>query len=84
MVTTATKWRIGAVHLKNLDDEKVDIAELSAADPDPGSCAFLTPGSGIRKRFFQDPGSRISYPGSQTHIFESLVSIFWVKSSIIL
>jgi hypothetical protein len=23
-------------------------------------------------------------PGSQTHIFESLVTIFWVKSSIIL
>jgi hypothetical protein len=35
MVTTAKKWRIGAVHLKKLDDEKVDIAELSAADPDP-------------------------------------------------
>ncbi len=36
-----------------------------------------------------DPGSvigffRISDPGSQTHIFESLVTIFWVKSSIIL
>ncbi len=49
----------------------------SVADPDPGSRAFLTPGSGIRNRFFPDPGS-------QTHIFESLVTIFWVKSSIIL
>jgi hypothetical protein len=29
-------------------------------DPDPpGSGAFLTPGSGIRNRFFPDPGSRI-------------------------
>jgi hypothetical protein len=35
----------------------------SVTDPDPGSGAFLTPGS---------------------HIFESLVAIFWVKSSIVL
>jgi hypothetical protein len=32
---------------------------------------------GIRNRFIPDPGS-------QTHIFESLVTTFWVKSSIIL
>ncbi len=32
---------------------------------DPGSGAFLTPGSGIRNRFFPDPGSRISDPGSR-------------------
>ncbi len=44
----------------------------SVADPDPGSGAFLTPGSGIPD------------PGSQTHTFESLVTIFWAKSSIIL
>ncbi len=44
----------------------------SVADPDPGSGAFLTPGSEIRNRFFPDPGS-------QTNIFESLVTIFWVK-----
>jgi hypothetical protein len=37
----------------------------SVADPDPGS--------GIG---FSYPGSRI--PDSQTHIFESLVTIFWV------
>jgi hypothetical protein len=49
----------------------------SVADPDPGSGAFLTPGSGIG--FF-----RILDLGSQTPIFESLVTIFWVKSSIIL
>ncbi len=49
-------------------------------------------GSGIRCLFdpwIRDPekvfsGSRISDPGSQTHIFESLVTIFWIKSSIIL
>jgi hypothetical protein len=44
-------------------------ARSSVADPDPGSGAFLTPGSGIRNRFFPDPGS-------QTHTFESLVTIF--------
>ncbi len=30
----------------------------SVADPDPGSCAFMTPGSGIRITFSLDPGSR--------------------------
>jgi len=38
----------------------------------------------IRNKFFPDPESRISDPGSQTHIFESLVTIYLVKSSIIL
>jgi hypothetical protein len=42
------------------------------------------PGSRIRNRFIPDPGSRIPDPGSQTHIFEGLVTTFWVKSSIIL
>ncbi len=36
--------------------------EISVADPDPGSGTFLTPGSGIRNRFFPDPGSRIPDP----------------------
>ncbi len=31
----------------------------SVVDPDPGFGAFLTPGSGIRNRFFPDLGSRI-------------------------
>jgi hypothetical protein len=39
----------------------------SVADLDPGSGAFLTPGSVIRNRFFPDPGS-------QTRIFESLLT----------
>jgi hypothetical protein len=39
--------------------------EASVADPDPGSGSFLTPGSGIRNRFFPDLGSRISDPGSR-------------------
>jgi hypothetical protein len=37
-------------------------AAISVSDPDPGSGAFLTPGSGIRNRFFPDPGSRIPDP----------------------
>jgi hypothetical protein len=35
----------------------------------------------------RDPGSQIGFfpdPVSQTHIFESLMTIFWVKSYIIL
>jgi hypothetical protein len=51
----------------------------SVADPDPGSGAFLTPGSGIRNGFIPKwvySGSRILDPGSQTHIFESLVTTF--------
>ncbi len=39
-------------------------SSTSVADPDPGSGAFLTPGSGIRIGFFRisDPGSRIPNP----------------------
>ncbi len=52
---------------------------MKVADPDPRTCAFLTldPGSGIG--FF-----RIPDPGNQTHIFDSLMTNFWVKSTIIL
>jgi hypothetical protein len=53
-------------------DGQIDIFEISVkiqifysvADPDPGSGSFLTPGSGIRNRFFTDPGSRIPDPKS--------------------
>ena len=55
---------------------------ISVADPDPGSGGFLTPGSGIRNVFFS--GSRIPDPGSQDHILKSFLTIFLVKSSIIL
>ncbi len=43
---------------------------------------LFDPWTRIRDRFFS--GSGFSDPGSQTHIFESLVTNFWVKSSIIL
>jgi hypothetical protein len=35
---------------------------FSSADPDPVSGAYLSPVSGIRNRFFPDPGYRISKP----------------------
>jgi hypothetical protein len=54
--------------------------ESSVAYPDPGSGAFLTPGSGMGKN------NQDSYPGSGSrmnnpdHIFESFKKpIFWVK-----
>ncbi len=52
----------------------------SVADPDPGSDTFLTPGSGVRSKFF----FRIPDLGSHTHFFASLVTIFWVKSTTVL
>jgi hypothetical protein len=59
--------------LKYFIDEK-----SSVVDPDPGSGAFLTPGSAMGKN--QDPipgsGSGINIPN---HISESLKTIFWVK-----
>ncbi len=62
----------------NKDEEKSQLLEpVNVVYPDPRSGAFLTPGSGIWNIFFPDPRS-------QTHISESLSSIFWVKSSIIL
>ena len=58
------------------------VATNSVADPDPGSSAFLTPGSGIHNRFFfPDPRSRISDPGSRipNPYFLELSDNFWGK-----
>jgi len=49
------------------------IALLSVADPDPGSGSFLTPGSGIRNRFFS--GSRI--PDPKTIFLRAFWQFFW-------
>ncbi len=46
----------------------------SVADPDPGSGAFLTPGSGIGKISRSVSGKNITDP-----ISVSLETIFWVK-----
>ncbi len=57
----------------------------SVAVPDPGSGAFLTPGPESGHRFgISFSRFRISDPGSPTHISESLVTIFWVKKTLIL
>ncbi len=55
------------------------VAKSSVADPVPGSGAFLTLDPGYGVGFF-----RIPDPGSKTHIFYSLITNFWVKSTIIL
>jgi hypothetical protein len=47
---------------------------FSVADPDPGSGAFLTTGSGIRDG--KKPGSGMN---NSYHISESLKTIFWVE-----
>jgi hypothetical protein len=48
----------------SLTNSYIQICQASVADPDLGSSAFLTPGpgSGIRNRFFLEPGSRIPDP----------------------
>ena len=39
------------------------LSRVNVADPDPGSGAFLTPGSKIRNRFVLDPGFPNSFLG---------------------
>ncbi len=51
-----------------------DKGKKSVADPDLGSGAFLTPGSGMGNK----PGFGCGM-NNPDHISESLESIFWVK-----
>ncbi len=54
------KWVIGKVEQNYCGKREYRLIFWSSvADPDPGSGSFLTPGSGIRIRFFPDPASRI-------------------------
>ncbi len=63
-----------------ISDSGSDYIEyLKGSVADPGSGAFLTPGPGSGIGLFRIPDL-----GSQTHIFYSLVTNFWVQSSIIL
>jgi hypothetical protein len=55
---------------------KIPIHFSSGADPDPGSGAFLTPGSGLGKK--SRSGSGMNIPDL---ISESLETIFWVKNT---
>ncbi len=70
-VVLAEKPLIGRFKANQQSFTTKDIV-LAGSVADPGSGAFLTPGSGIRNRFFPDPGSQI-------HIFESLVTVFLGK-----
>jgi len=60
-------WEKMKIRDKHPGSATLHIGTGSVADPDPGSGAFLTPGSGIRNRFFLllflDPGSEIRDPG---------------------
>jgi hypothetical protein len=47
----------------------------SVADPDPGSGAFLPPGSGIRDEFLPDPGSGSFSYNTGTGIFRIHVTL---------
>ncbi len=54
--------------------------QFSFADPDPGSGAFLTPGSGIRvPGWIKKKTGSGSGMNNQDHISESLEKIFGVK-----
>ncbi len=70
----------------NALDRWVLLSEYKKREQCCESGVFLTldPGSGIRNRFFSYPGSRITDHGSQTHIFDNLMTNCWVKRTIIL
>ncbi len=74
--TGGRAYRIGVILFTGPLSKGVH-AVLRIRTRDPVSLWPLDPGSGMGL-------FRISDPGSQTHIFESLVTTFWVKSSIIL
>ncbi len=60
---------------KVTNPERLYGVKISVADPGPGSGAFLTPGSGIRDRFFPDPVSRI--PDPKTIFLRAFWQFFW-------
>jgi hypothetical protein len=69
------------------------VNSIRIADPDPGSDAFLTPGSGMKKIQIWDPINLTPGSGKEKnsdlgsginihdHISESLVSTFWLKNT---
>jgi hypothetical protein len=75
-LNSTAKYKTGLILQKNL--VKIPFLTSSVADPDPGSGAILTHGSGMAKNQDLDPesGSGLNIPD---HISESLETIFWVK-----
>ena len=63
--------------LQFLQDLKV-FGFCSVADPDPGSGAFLTPGSGMGESQHPDPGSGMNNPDDIFQSLETICLIFWV------
>ncbi len=74
---SALSWQHPWIRLCSLISFHCPLCHIYSQCCGSGSGAFLTPGSGIRNRFFPDP--QIPNP-----FFESFVPIFWAKSSIIL
>ncbi len=52
--------------------------KISVADPDPGSGAFLTPGSGMGRKSASGSGIRDEQPGSYLLELRKLETIFFV------
>jgi hypothetical protein len=63
--------------MKQLEQDRSMCPLVIVADPYPGSRAFLTPGSGSGIGFYLIPDPKLIF-------FKSLMTIFWVKSSMIL
>jgi hypothetical protein len=71
LVVTTTVRVLNRVHRHTTHLEHKTVAIISSGkDPDPGSGAFLTPGSRMGKK----SGSQMNNPN---HISESLATIFW-------
>ncbi len=60
--------------LHEFSRERNCVVYHSVADPDPGSGAFLSPGSGMDKKQDPDPGWKIP-----DHILRELRNSFWTK-----
>ncbi len=69
--------QVSALPLKSTP--RNSLSKSSVADPDPGSGAFLTSGSGMGKKIRNPDPRSGSWMNNPDHIFESLETIFWVK-----
>jgi hypothetical protein len=66
---------------KNLCNAPYDKLPASVADPDPGSDAFLTPGSWIQDQRWVKKSKSGSGMNIPDHVSESLETNFWVKNT---
>jgi hypothetical protein len=80
---------LGGRIFKHLRSLRIDYKETIPQDRESIPVHLKMLNSGLFDPWMRDPekvfsGSRISDPGSQNHIWERLVTIFWVKSPTIL